>query len=233
MSVLDIGLFEPAGQAALRYPEILRDLPQCRLALASHGDHVTTEFFGVGLGHGDASSHRGDRTVSSDRESTEARAVPFILLTMRPRRLAARLEWPGVAGFVFRSAAKSREPMVTALCLGSGASGGLFTPMMSTGALFGAGTGILWTQMWPGSPVGEYAMVGAAATIGSSIQAPLTGLVLVLELTHSGFTILTSMIAATVVATVVVRYLDGYSIYSARLPSRTPTTGTEHPGLAS
>ena len=32
-------------------------------------------------------------------------------------------------------------------------------------------------------------MVGAAAMIGASMQAPLAGLALVLELTHSGFQI--------------------------------------------
>ena len=66
------------------------------------------------------------------------------------------------------------------------------------------------------------------------MQAPLTGLVLVLELTHSGFALLTAMITATVTATLVVRHLDGYSIYSARLPARPTTeTSTENPGLAS
>ncbi|MEC3916429.1 chloride channel protein [Nocardia sp. CDC160] len=126
------------------------------------------------------------------------------------------------------------KPIVTALCLGSGVSGGLFTPVLSSGAAFGAGTGILWTQFWPGSPVGAFAMVAAAAAIGSSMQAPLTGLALVLELTHGGFAILVAMIAATVAATVVVRRLDGYSIYSARLPARTRTTApAEPPGLAS
>jgi hypothetical protein len=51
------------------------------------------------------------------------------------------------------------------------------------------------------------------------MQAPLAGLALVLELTHSGFDMAVPMIAATVIATAVARYLDGYSIYSARLPA--------------
>lgn len=112
------------------------------------------------------------------------------------------------------------KPVVTALCLASGASGGLFTPVMSTGAVLGGGLGLLWTHLWPGTPVGAYAMVGAAAMIGCAMQAPITGLALVLELTHSGFGLMTPMIVATVLATAVVRYLDGYSIYSARLPAR-------------
>lgn len=34
------------------------------------------------------------------------------------------------------------KPLVTAMCLGSGASGGLVTPTLSTGAVLGGGLGI-------------------------------------------------------------------------------------------
>lgn len=109
------------------------------------------------------------------------------------------------------------KPLVTAMCLGSGASGGLFTPVMSTGAVLGGALGLVWSMLWPGSPVGAYAMVGAAAMIGSGMQAPLAALALVLELTHNGFQVMVPMMVATTIATWVVRYVDGYSIYSARL----------------
>jgi chloride channel protein, CIC family len=111
------------------------------------------------------------------------------------------------------------KPLVTALCLESGAAGGVFTPTLSTGAAFGAFVGLAWSHLWPGSPVGAYAMVGAAAMIGAAMQAPLAGLVLVIELTRSGFQLMVPMIAATAIATAVSRYIDGYSIYSARLPT--------------
>jgi len=51
--------------------------------------------------------------------------------------------------------------------------------------------------------------------LGAAMQAPLAGLALTLELTHRGFAIMIPMIAATVTATAVARYVDGYSIYSA------------------
>ena len=110
------------------------------------------------------------------------------------------------------------KPFVTSICLGSSASGGLFTPFMSTGAVFGGFAGIAWSMAWPGSPVGAFALVGASAMLGSSIQAPLAGLVLVVELTHSGFGIMIPILVATFLATAVARHVDGYSIYSARLP---------------
>jgi CIC family chloride channel protein len=116
------------------------------------------------------------------------------------------------------------KPAVTALCLGSGAAGGLFTPVMSTGAVLGALLGVAWTQIWPGSPVGAFALIGAAAMIGASMQAPLAALALILELTHSGFALMVPMIVATVAATAVARYIDGYSIYSARLGAKVVAT---------
>lgn len=94
----------------------------------------------------------------------------------------------GRFGLVALLALFALKPLATALCLGSGATGGLFTPTLS-----------------------------AAAMLGAAMQAPLAGLALVLELTHSGFRLMIPMIAATVIATVLARYIDGYSIYSARL----------------
>ncbi|MDQ1716327.1 MAG: hypothetical protein QOE89_280 [Pseudonocardiales bacterium] len=94
---------------------------------------------------------------------------------------------------------------------------------MSSGALLGGLLGLAWTHLWPGSPVGAYAMVGAAAMIGSAMQAPLAALALVLELTHSGFQLMVPMTLATLIATAVTRHLDGYSIYTARLPAAAPS----------
>src|ERR1700760_209801 len=124
----------------------------------------------------------------------------------------------GIGGFSLMLVLFLLKPLVTALCLGSGASGGLFTPTLSTGAMFGGAFGVAWSLLWPGSPSGAYAMVGAAAMLGAAMQAPLASLALVLELTHSGFEMMVPMLAATVTATIVSRYIDGYSIYSARLP---------------
>ncbi len=123
----------------------------------------------------------------------------------------------GVGGIGTLAALSVLKPLVTSLCLGSGASGGLFTPTMSTGAVLGGFLGASWSQLWPGSPVGAYAMIGAAAVIGAAMQAPLAALALVLELTHTGFSLMVPMLLATVIATAITRWIDGYSIYSARL----------------
>lgn len=130
----------------------------------------------------------------------------------------------GVSGLGLLAALSVLKPLVTALCLGSGATGGLFTPVMSTGAVLGGTLGLLWTHLWPGSPAGSYAIIGAAAMIGAAMQAPLAALALVLELTHSGFALLVPMLVATVSATAITRWIDGYSIYSARVSAISPAS---------
>jgi len=114
------------------------------------------------------------------------------------------------------------KPLATALCLGSGANGGLFTPTLATGAALGAVLGSLWSHLWPGTPIGSYALIGASALIGAAMQAPLAALALVVELTHTADTLIVPLIIATMLATAVARYLDGYSIYSSRLPAQSP-----------
>ncbi len=110
------------------------------------------------------------------------------------------------------------KPILTSIALGSGASGGLFTPLLASGAVLGGFLGGVWSFIDPGGSVSAYAILGAAATLGAGLQAPLAGLVLVLELTHTGLQIIVPMMIVTLIATAMSRHLDGYSIYSARLP---------------
>jgi H+/Cl- antiporter ClcA len=114
------------------------------------------------------------------------------------------------------------KPVMTALCLGSGATGGLFTPTLASGAALGAVLGAVWSLVVPGQPIGSYALIGATAMIGAAMQTPLAALALVIELTHTADTLIVPMVIATMLATLVTRYLDGYSIYSSRLPAQSP-----------
>ena len=85
--------------------------------------------------------------------------------------------------------------------------------------MFGGALGLAWSHLWPGPASGAFALVGAAAMLGACLQAPVTALVLTVELTNTGFPLMFPMIAATVIATALARRIDGYSIYSARLPA--------------
>jgi chloride channel protein, CIC family len=111
------------------------------------------------------------------------------------------------------------KPLVTAACLASGAPGGLFTPTLAYGVLLGGLLGEAWTQIWPGTPLGAYAIIGGAAVLGASMQGPLAAIVLLLELTHHADALMVPILIAVVEATVLVRVLGAPSIYSARLSS--------------
>jgi chloride channel protein, CIC family len=109
------------------------------------------------------------------------------------------------------------KPIATAACLGSGAPGGLFTPTLTFGVLLGGLLGEAWMQIWPGAPLGSYAIIGGAAVLGSAMQGPLAAVVLLLELTHHADSLMVPILLAVVEATVLTRLLGAPSIYSARL----------------
>jgi chloride channel protein, CIC family len=116
------------------------------------------------------------------------------------------------------------KPLATAACLGSGAPGGLFTPTLAFGALVGGLLGEAWVQIWPGAPLGSFAIIGGAAVLGAAMQGPLAAVVLLLELTHHADALTVPILLAVVEATVLARVLGAPSIYSARLSAETPET---------
>jgi chloride channel protein, CIC family len=109
------------------------------------------------------------------------------------------------------------KPLATAACLGSGAPGGLFTPTLAFGVLLGGLLGHGWAEIWPGAPLGSYALIGGAAVLAASMQGPLAAVVLALELTHGADSLIVPILLAVVEATVIARLLGAPSIYSARL----------------
>ncbi len=122
------------------------------------------------------------------------------------------------------------KPLVTSACLGSGAPGGLFTPTLAFGVLFGGLLGRAWAELWPGAPLGSYAVIGGAAVLGASMQGPLAAVVLLIELTHRANAMMVPVLLAVVEATVVARVMRAPSIYSARLsaaPSDMPAPDPE------
>jgi len=94
--------------------------------------------------------------------------------------------------------------------------GGLFAPMLVIGAQGGLFIGSLFSAWFPsagGDPT-EYAVVGMAALFTSVVRAPLTGIILAIELTGS-FTLLLPMLAACFAAMLVPTFLDDPPIYES------------------
>ena len=109
------------------------------------------------------------------------------------------------------------KPLATFLCLGSGAPGGLFTPSLTSGALLGGVLGYGWTWIWPGAPLGLFAIVGAGALLAATTQGPISAAVLMIELTGHDRAFIAPMLIAVALATLVARTIDPRSIYDARL----------------
>jgi chloride channel protein, CIC family len=118
------------------------------------------------------------------------------------------------------------KPLATAACLASGAPGGLFTPTLAYGVLLGGLLGKAFSEIWPGAPLGSYAIIGGAAVLGAAMQGPLAAVVLLLELTHGADALMVPILLAVVEATVLARVLGAPSIYSARV-SATPEQAAE------
>lgn len=125
------------------------------------------------------------------------------------------------------------KPVATALCLGSGANGGLFTPTLTAGALLGGTLGQVWERLWPGASNGSYALIGSGAVLAAAMQAPVSGIVLLLELTQRLDTIIIPVMIAVTGAVVVTRLLEPRSIYSARIHTGHAAAGTEETNAVS
>jgi CIC family chloride channel protein len=108
------------------------------------------------------------------------------------------------------------RPLATAMCLKSGAPGGLFTPTMTFGALLGGLLGQGWSHLAPATSKDSYAIVGAGAILASASQGPLSSVVFMLELTNHADALIVPLLMAVAGATMMARKLEVHSIYSIR-----------------
>jgi H+/Cl- antiporter ClcA len=106
--------------------------------------------------------------------------------------------------------------LATCGCLGSGASGGLFTPTMTIGALVGGLFGHAWDCIWPGASMGSCSVIGSCAFLAAATQGPISALVLVLELTRHVDATMVPMLLAVAGSMLVARQIESQSIYSMR-----------------
>jgi chloride channel protein, CIC family len=94
--------------------------------------------------------------------------------------------------------------------------GGLFAPMLVLGAQLGFFCGAICHMAFPGLGITPeaFAVVGMAAFFTGVVQAPVTGIVLVIEMT-AGFTTLLPMVAACFAAMLVANLLHSAPIYES------------------
>ena len=88
--------------------------------------------------------------------------------------------------------------IATSISIGSGASGGVFTPSLFIGASIGAVFGHMVGVFDFTSPAGAYALVGMAAFVAATTRATLTAIVLLFEMSDSYEIILPLMLSCVV-----------------------------------
>lgn len=113
----------------------------------------------------------------------------------------------------------------TLLCFSSGAPGGIFAPMLALGTVLGTAFGLMMTHLLPEYHLqsATFAVAGMGALFAASVRAPLTGIVLVLEMTDN-YQLIPAMIVTCLGATLLAQMLGGNPLYSsilARTLSRT------------
>lgn len=111
--------------------------------------------------------------------------------------------------------------LATVITLGSGGSGGVFTPALFIGASLGGGLGVLASDVLPGHVVhpAAWALVGMAGLVSGATRAPLTAIFIVFELTNDSAFIVPLMIVS-VVAFVTAKRFAPYGLYDGWLHAR-------------
>ncbi len=111
--------------------------------------------------------------------------------------------------------------LLTALCLGFGFAGGVFSPALLIGTLFGAliGTGADWIIGDAHSPIAIYAVCGMVAVTSPVIGAPLTAVLIVFELTNN-YDLATAAMVSVAFANLLGYRIYGRSFFDVQLRSR-------------
>ena len=111
--------------------------------------------------------------------------------------------------------------VATSLTIGIGGSGGVFAPSLFMGAMLGTAYGDGVHQILPHltASAGAYGLVGMGALFAGATRAPITGVLIIFELTGD-YTIVLPLMVAIVVATGVSGKLSRDTIYTLKLRRR-------------
>ncbi|HEY64667.1 MAG TPA: CBS domain-containing protein [Caldilineae bacterium] len=147
-----------------------------------------------------------------------ALAYPQALGTGLPvieQALVGGLPWTLLLVLVFA------KLIATSFTLGSGNSGGIFSPSLFMGAMLGGAFGYGVHSLFPTvtAGVGAYALVGMASVFAAAAHAPLTAFLIVFEMSGDYRMILPLMVTVGL-STILSQYMRPYSIYTLKLVKR-------------
>ncbi|MFL5514665.1 MAG: chloride channel protein, partial [Gemmatimonadales bacterium] len=126
-----------------------------------------------------------------------------------------RMSWSSLALLALGSM------VATSITLSSGGSGGVFTPSLYVGAATGGSFGVALAGLFPALHLRPeaYAIVGMGAVVAAATSAPITGILLVFEMTND-YEIVLPLMLTTVIANLVARRIEPDSLYSGWLRRR-------------
>ena len=128
---------------------------------------------------------------------------------------------PGAYGAAQLAVILAAKIIATGLCMGFGFAGGVFSPALLIGILFGAIVGHGAEALYGGlySDLGFYAVCGMAAVTGPVIGAPLATILIVFELTHN-YELTVAVMISVAFANLVACRLFGRSLFDRELATR-------------
>lgn len=111
--------------------------------------------------------------------------------------------------------------LATAISLGFGFGGGIFSPSLFIGAMVGGAFGVVATIPYPhlSSGHGAYTLVGMGAVSGAVLGAPISTMLIIVELTGD-YRLTIAVMVAVVIASLLTRTLHGPSFFHSQLEAR-------------
>jgi CIC family chloride channel protein len=104
--------------------------------------------------------------------------------------------------------------IATVACYGLGGCGGIFSPTLFFGGMCGVGLAGLGAMVLPLSAPDQLtlAVVGMSACLGAVVRAPVTGILIVFEMTHE-FSLVPALMLGALVSQTISRKLNRHSFY--------------------
>jgi len=129
-----------------------------------------------------------------------------------------QIVFSSLPGLGFLLALLAVRALMTFLSYSTGVPGGIFAPMLALGTLIGIGFGSFGQALFPqaGLHPGAFAVAAMGGLFAATVRAPLTGIVLVAELTAS-FELLPQMIITCMTASITAQMLGSKPIYELLL----------------
>ncbi len=108
--------------------------------------------------------------------------------------------------------------VATAVCYGLGAAGGIFAPTLFFGGMAGASLAGLIDLVYPLSTAGHVtlAVVGMCACLGAVVRAPVTGLLIVFEMTHE-FAMVPALMVGGLISIAIAKKFTKHNFYDVVL----------------